>query len=121
MGMETGKILDEQLSASSQWDANHAIYQGRLDFQERVSNPRVSGSWSAGINNQSQWKQVDLLCEESVVTSVATQGRNSHSGWVASHHQWVKYHKLQHNNNGVNFKHYKDDRQSATIAKVRLN
>ena len=118
MGMETRKILDEQISASSQWDANHASCQGRLNFQERISNPSVSGSWSARKNNQNQWLQVDLLCEESVVTSVATQGRNSHPSWGAL--QWVKYYKLQYSNNGVNFKYYNDDRQSATMAKVRL-
>ena len=120
MGMETGKILNEQIIASSQWDANHASCQGRLNFQERISNPRVSGSWSARENNQNQWLQVDLLCEESVVTSVATQGRNSHPSWVAGD-QWVKYYNLQYSNNGVNFKYYKDYRQSPTIAKVRLN
>ena len=116
MGMETRKILDEQISASSQWDANHASYQGRLKFQEL--NP-VVGSWSARTNNQNQWLQVDLLCEESVVTSVATQGRNSNPSWGAL--QWVKYYNLQYSNNGVNFKYYEDDRQNPTTAKVRLN
>ena len=118
MGMETGKILDGQISASSQYDAYHATHQGRLNFKERVSNPRGSGSWSARINNQNQWLQVDLLCEESVVTSVATQGRNSNPNWGASD-QWVKYYKLQYSNNGFNFKYNKDERQSAP--KVRLN
>ena len=32
--MESGKILDKQITASSKWDANHAAHQGRLNFQE---------------------------------------------------------------------------------------
>ena len=118
MGMESGKILDKQITASSEWDSNHAAHQGRLNSQEVVEGggARKSGSWSALINNQSQWLQVDLLREESVVTSVATQGRNRHPLW-SRHKQWVKSYKLQYSNNGVNFKYYKDARQNT--AKVR--
>ena len=119
MGMESGKILDKQITASSEWDANHAAHQGRLNFQEVVEGGvlKNSGSWSALINNQSQWLQVDLLREESVITSVATQGRNSYPLWVP-HNQWVKSYKLQYSNNGVDFEYYKDAIQNS--AKVRL-
>ena len=119
MGMESGKILDKQITASSEWDANHAAHQGRLNFQEVVEGGGASksGSWSALKNDKNQWLQVDLLREESVVTSVATQGRNSHPLWGA-HNQWVKSYKLQYSNNGVDFEYYKDARQNS--AKVRL-
>ena len=116
MGMESGKILNKQITASSEWNAHHAAHQGRLNFQEVVEGGK-SGSWSARENDKNQWLQVDLLREESVVTSVATQGRNSHPLW-SRHEQWVKSYKLQYSNNGVNFKYYKDARQST--AKVRL-
>ena len=117
--MENGKILDKQITASSEWDANHAAHQGRLNFPEvvEVGVPKKSGSWSALINNQSQWLQVDLLRQESVITSVATQGRNSHPLW-GPHNQWVKSYKLQYSNNGVDFEYYKDARENS--AKVRL-
>ena len=100
-------------------ECHYAAHQGRLNFQEVVEGgvPRKSGSWSALINNQSQWLQVDLLREESVITSVATQGRNSHPHW-GRHNQWVKSYKLQYSNNGVDFEYYKDARQNS--AKVRL-
>ena len=120
MGMKSGEILDEQITASSIWHANHAAHQGRLNFQEVYNQNGVfqrSGSWSALKNDENQWLQVDLLREESVVTSVATQGRNKHPNW-AGYNQWVKSYKLQYSNNGVNFEYYKDQRQNS--AKVRL-
>ena len=119
MGMESGKILDEQITASPKWNAHYAAHQGRLNFKEVKERgvAKKSGSWSALRNDQNQWLQVDLLREESVVTSVATQGRNKHPLW-GEHNQWVKNYKLQYSNNGVNFKYYKDERQNS--AKVRL-
>ena len=117
--MESGKILDKQIIASSRWDANHAAHQGRLNFQEVVEGdvPKKSGSWTAFITDQNPWLQVDLLHQESVVTSVATQGRNRNLLW-ALHNQWVKSYKLQYSNNGVDFEYYKDASQNS--AKVRL-
>ena len=119
MGMESGKILNKQIIASSEWNADHAAHQGRLNFQEVVEGgvARNSGSWSARKNDMNQWLQVDLLREESVVTSVATQGRNRHPRWGARN-QWVKNYKLLYSNNEVYFEYYKDERQN--LAKVRL-
>ena len=119
--MESGKILDKQITASSEWNAHHAAHQGRLNFQEVVEGDvaRKSGSWSARKNDKNQWLQVDLLREESVVTSVATQGRNRHPLWQwGRHSQWVKSYRLEYSNNGVTFKYYEDARQNT--AKVRL-
>ena len=116
MGMESGEILDEQITASSIWDASHAAHQGRLNFQEvykQNGDVQKSGSWLAHTNDENQWLQVDLLREDSLVTSVATQGRNKFSP-----NQWVKDYKLQYSNNGVHFEYYKDQRQNS--AKVRL-
>ena len=121
MGMESGKILDKQITASSKWNALCAAHQGRLNFQEVVEGgvPKKSGSWIAHRNDKNQWLQVDLLREESVVSSVATQGRNLHPLWPwRRHSQWVKSYKLQYSNNGVDFEYYKDAIQSS--AKVRL-
>ena len=117
--MESGKILNKQITASSEWDAHHAAHQGRLNFQEVGEGgvPKKSGSWSARKNDKNQWLQVDLLREESVVTSVETQGRNEHPRWGA-HNQWVESYKLRYSNNGVDFAYNKDARQNS--AKVRL-
>ena len=118
-GMESGKILDKQITASSKWNAHHAAHQGSLNFQEfnKKGVARKSGSWSARKNDKNQWLQVDFLREESVVTSVATQGRNRNPLWGA-HNQWVKNYKLLYSNNEVNFEYCKDERQN--LAKVRL-
>jgi hypothetical protein len=51
LGMENGAILDGQITASSQWDGNHAPFQGRLYFQ---ASGRKQGSWSAAQNNSKQ-------------------------------------------------------------------
>ena len=102
----SGKILDKQITASSQWNALCAAHQGRLNFQEVIEEgvARKSGSWSARKNDKNQWLQVDLLREESVVTSVATQGRNRHPP-LGRRNQWVKSYKLQYSNNGVDFEY----------------
>ena len=117
--MESGKILDKQITASSKWNAHYAAHQGRLNFQEVVEGGvlKKSGSWSARKYDKNQWLQVDLLRKESVITSVATQGRNSDPLWRRKN-QWVKSYKLQYSNNGVDFEYYKGASQNS--AKVRL-
>ena len=97
--METGAISDAQISASSEWDANHAAKQGRLHFQA-VSGK--AGSWSAQFNDLNQWLQIDLGNQHAKVTRVATQGRNAYS-------QWVTKYKLQYSDDGVNFQSYREN------------
>ncbi|XP_074628770.1 EGF-like repeat and discoidin I-like domain-containing protein 3 isoform X1 [Acropora palmata] len=110
LGMESNEILDKQITASSEFDAIHAAHQGRLNFQAVVSgSSRKAGSWSALVNDQHQWLQVELLKEESFVTSVATQGRNS-----GIYNQWITKYKLQYSNNDVNFEYYQDEGQNTT-------
>ena len=100
--MENGAISDGQISASSQFDANHAAKQGRLHCKV--------GSWSAGDTNLHQWLQVDLGSQYIKVTRVATQGRHDYP-------QWVTKYKLQYSNDGVNFHYYRE--QGQTAAKVK--
>ena len=94
--MESGDISDAQISASSEWDANHAAIQGRLGFQA-VSGK--AGSWSARANDGNQWLQIDLGNQHTKVTGVTTQGRNGYS-------QWVTKYKLQYSDDGVTFQYY---------------
>ena len=102
--MENGAILDEQITASSQWDDNHAPFQGRLHFQ---ANGNKQGSWSAAKNDVHQWLQVDLGSQFTTVSRVATQGRNG--GYT----QWVYSYKLQYSNDEVNFQYYREQGQTA--------
>ena len=100
LGMENGAILDEQITASSQSNSDHAPFQGRLHFQK---------SWTAGTTNLHQWLQVDLGSQYTKVTRVATQGRNDAA-------QWVTKYKLSYSDDGVNFQYHKE--QGQTTAKV---
>ena len=90
--MENRAIPDGQLSASTEWDANLNVIQGRLRSQK---------SWSARVNQVNQWFQVDLGSEYTRVTGTATQGRGDHP-------QWVTKYKLQYSKDGVNFQYYRE-------------
>jgi len=107
--MESGAISDAQISASSEYDANHAAKQARLHFKPRSG---ATGSWSARTNNVNQWLQIDLGYQYTDMTRVATQGRNSYL-----YPQWVTMYKLQHSDDGVNFQYYREH----GVIKVRLH
>ena len=100
--METGLIKDAQITASSQWDVNHAAIQGRLNF---LAGGGKQGGWSARHNNPSQWIQIDLLTYTKV-TRTATQGRNAFQ-------QWVTKYKLQYSEDGLHFNYYRESGQSS--------
>ena len=109
--METGAISDEQITASSDWNANHAAKQGRLFFQEDADK---SGCWSALSNDVYQWLQIDLV-QNMIVTRVATQGRNISSYYL----QCVTKYKLQYGKDGVEFQYYKEQGQSVDKVKIK--
>ncbi|KAM7452301.1 EGF-like repeat and discoidin I-like domain-containing protein 3 [Porites harrisoni] len=103
LGMESGEISNGQVSASSEWDGNHAAIQARLYFEAALGK---AGSWSAKYNNLDQWLQIDLGSKHTLVTGLATQGRNGYG-------QWVTKYKVQYSNNGVNFQYYMEQGQAA--------
>ena len=94
--MESHIIKGTQITASSQWDGNHAAIQGRLNFQ---ATGKKQGGWSSRTNDVNQWIQVDLS-SYTKLTSIATQGRNRVK-------QWVTRYKLEYSDDGVNFYFYK--------------
>ena len=109
--MESGRISDGQISASSQFDANHAAYQGRLHFQ---ATGTLRGSWSAVRNDANPWLQVFLGSDSILITGVATQGRN---GYCC---QWVTKYNLQYSDDNVNFQYYREPGESIKVTKVTL-
>ena len=112
--MEGGAIADAEITASSQYNDNHAASQGRLNFKETGAK---SGSWAARKNDGNQWLQVDLGSQQTIVTRVATQGRNYGGQWSYSHRQWVTKYKLQYSNDdGVNLAYYKEKGQTVNKA-----
>jgi len=95
--MESRALSDAQISASSEWDPNHAAIQGRMNFQ---AGDGKSGAWSAKQNDQNQWLQADLGRSKKI-THLATQGRNAYNQWVTSY-------KVEYSNNGVSFHCYQE-------------
>ena len=104
--MESGDISNGQVSASSEWDGNHAAIQARLFFEAAHGK---AGSWSAKYNNLVQWLQIDFGSKHEV-TGLATQGRNGYR-------QWVTKYKVQYSDNGVNFQYYIEQGQAAIKVK----
>ena len=103
--MENGAILDEQITASSEWDENRASFQGRLHFKKSGNK---QGSWSAATSDAYQWLQIDLVSQYNEVTGVATQGRNVFK------YQFITKYRLQYSSDGVIFLYYRERGQNAT-------
>lgn len=111
--MENGLISDKQLSASSEWDTDHAASKARLH------SIAGAGSWASVTADSNQWLQIDVLSlgkKFTRVTRVSTQGRAS-----AANQQWVTKYKLQFSNDAVNFQYYKEQGQTTDKVKEMLN
>ena len=111
-------ISDGQMSASSQWDDNHAASQGRLHFQGASGK---GGSWKARRNDIHQWLQIDLRNQQTKVTGVATQG-------TIHQNQWVTKYRLQYGEDGEKFHCYREQgenedevRNDLFIKKIKIN
>ena len=95
--MESRAISDAQVSASSEWDVNHAAIQGRLNF---LAGGGKQGGWSSRANDEYQWLQADIGTNKTV-THLATQGRNGYDQWVTSY-------KLEYGTDGASFYVYQE-------------
>ena len=102
--MESGAILNSQISASSWWNSNPAPHQARLNF-----TGGKDGSWASKRNDLPQWLQVDLG-STMTVTHVATQGRRNAD-------QWVTKYKIEYRKEGLLFTFYRKngDTSAATV------
>ncbi|XP_006630479.2 inactive carboxypeptidase-like protein X2 [Lepisosteus oculatus] len=99
MGLETLKIDDFQLHASTIKRYGLGAHRGRLNIQAGIyEDDFYDGAWCAGRNDPLQWFEVDAR-RLTKFTGVITQGRNSLwlSDWVTSYkvmvsndsHSWV--------------------------------
>ncbi|XP_078346349.1 uncharacterized protein LOC144631708 isoform X1 [Oculina patagonica] len=93
LGMQNGNVPNSDITASSEWDANHGPSNARLN---RPAGGGKTGAWSAKQNDRGQWIQVNLR-ELTRVTKVAIQGRQDHA-------QWVTAFKLSYSLDGNHFK-----------------
>ena len=83
------------MTASSMWDVNHSPIFGRVYTLRRDGH---IGSWSSRWNRVGQWIQIDVGTT-TVVTKVATQGRQDVPQWVRSYY-------LKYSTDGSNFHRY---------------
>nr|XP_015818469.2 inactive carboxypeptidase-like protein X2 [Nothobranchius furzeri]XP_054605223.1 inactive carboxypeptidase-like protein X2 [Nothobranchius furzeri] len=99
IGLETLKIDDFQLHASSTKRYGLGAHRGRLNIQAGLyEDDLYDGAWCAGRNDPLQWFEVDAR-RLTRFTGVITQGRSSlwSSDWVTSYkvmvsndsHSWV--------------------------------
>lgn len=99
LGLETLKITDFQLHASTAKRYGLGAHRGRLNIQAGIhENDLYDGAWCAGRKDLHQWLEVDAR-RLTRFTGVITQGRNSLwlSDWVTSYkvlvsndsHTWV--------------------------------
>ena len=77
--MESGLILDGQITASSIYDWTHRAASGRLNVHPVSGNPWVG--WRPDGGDMDKWFQVDFQTL-AMVTSIFTQGLPGSENWV---------------------------------------
>ena len=97
LGLESGKIPDSSMVASSEFDVARKAASGRLHLQD--GGGRL-GAWTARKLDEFQWLQVNFLNWTSV-GRVAIQGR-----FVVA--EWVTNFSLSFGYDGVFFQHYRE-------------
>ena len=98
--MESGDILDNQLTASSEgraWLNGEPFYMSARNG--RLYNRFVPVCWQSASNDENQWLQIHLGDQYVNVTRIATQGCGRRPEWVQSY-------KLQYSDDGENFQYY---------------
>ena len=108
--MKSGRIRNRYITSSSRWDRYHAAWLARLNSRRRGRNV---GAWSAKTNNRQQWLQVDLRVP-TLVTGVATQGRQDYAQWVTSY-------GIAYSLDGAHFAIYKQKGRSKVRGAAQLN
>ena len=94
--MENGDIPDSQILASSEWDANLAAINSRLNFR---AQGKRRGAWGSRKNDLNQWLQVNFVLQ-ATVTEILTQGRSDSNQWVTSF-------TVSYSNDGLDFFAYR--------------
>ena len=74
MGLADGYILDSQLTASSELNANTPAKNGRLNYT-------TGSSWCASTNDSNPYLQIDLQTLH-IICAVSTQGNSQADQWV---------------------------------------
>ena len=111
----TSGIPDADMTASSQFNSQHAPLGGRLNAQDQLNSQgsvTQIGGWAALTNDQNQWLQIKFG-QILQISGVATQGR-------ATVAQWVTSYKLEYSSDGSSWTYYPDVRCSFNFCLRRL-
>jgi hypothetical protein len=101
--MQSGKIPDSRIKASSEWDTNWGSRYARLHGNKY---------WVAHKSDTNQWLQIDFKYK-ATVTEILTQGRLQYD-------HWVKSYTIAYSDDGVNFKTYKGDEGNDKVTIILL-
>ena len=93
VGLADGYILDSQLTASSELNANTPAKNGRLNYT-------AGSSWCASTSDSNPYLQIDLQTLH-IICAVSTQG-NSQAD------QWVETYILKSSTDGTTWTDYKE-------------
>uniref|UniRef100_A0A8C6M041 Neuropilin n=1 Tax=Nothobranchius furzeri TaxID=105023 RepID=A0A8C6M041_NOTFU len=97
LGMETGEISSDQISASSKYNSNWSPERSRLNYQEN--------GWTPSDDNIREWIQVDLGFLR-FVSAIGTQGAISKE---TKKHYYVRSYKVDLSSNGEDWVTVKED------------
>ena len=100
--MQSGKIPNSRLNASSKWNENWGPGQGRLHGNK---------CWIARQTNANQWLRVDFK-HKATVTNILTQGRRDLRQWVTSY-------TVGYSDDGTKFKTYKKNNGQNKVRNTR--
>ena len=93
LGMQSGSIPDDSITASSELNVSTPAKNGRLNYT-------AGSSWCASTNDSSPYLQIDLQTLH-IICAVSTQG-NSQAD------DWVKTYTLQSSRDGKTWTNYDD-------------
>ncbi|XP_020777331.2 probable carboxypeptidase X1 [Boleophthalmus pectinirostris] len=96
LGLESLRVDDSQMRASSSLRTGLGAHRGRLNIQSGIEDgDRYDGAWCARYEDKNQWLEVDAQ-HLTKFTGVILQGRNSIWSW-----DFVETYKVQLSNDSV--------------------
>ncbi|XP_078357236.1 uncharacterized protein LOC144642118 [Oculina patagonica] len=104
LGMETGKIPDSDITASSFYNIYSLPKFSRLFLHYTSSS---YGGWLSKLNDQKQWLQVKFG-QRVEIRRVATQGRHNVN-------YWVKSYTLNYSSDGLVFEQYQTNKDATVF------
>ncbi|KAM9842664.1 putative carboxypeptidase X1 [Aulostomus maculatus] len=98
LGLESLRVDDSQIQASSYQRTGLGPHRGRLNIQSGIEDGDLyDGAWCAEYKDRNQWLEVDAI-HPTLFTGVILQGRNSIWSW-----DWVQTYKVQLSNDSVSW------------------